>query len=216
MTFLDFVWRAIVALVLGVVVGIERNTRVKEAGIRTHGIVSLAACVFMMISQFAIEGVAFDGSRIASQIIPGIGFLGVGIIYNRRGTMQGLTTAAGVWATAAIGMCCGSSNIWFVLLAVVVTVIIVIFQLIFHKPIKFLSHKTETNIKVKFIKDKGYFTDNLKKHGKIVGYSIKKENEEVMCSCTISILGAKEVDSIVDKIYEESESIKSVEVVNLS
>ena len=117
MEFIEYLWRIGVALLLGAIIGLERNKRVKGAGIRTHGIVSVGACLFMLISQYAYEGVGWDASRIASTVVTGVGFLGVGIIYNRSGAMQGLTTAAGVWTTAAIGMCCGSSNITFVLVA---------------------------------------------------------------------------------------------------
>ena len=105
------VWHFIVrvlAVVCGFVIGLERKSRSKEAGIRTHAIVCLAACLFMILSKYLAQplfsdlkegSIAADATRIASQVVTGIGFLGAGIIMYRRDVMHGLTTAAGVWAT---------------------------------------------------------------------------------------------------------------------
>lgn len=104
-----FIVRMLVAVICGFVIGLERKSRSKEAGIRTHAIVCLAACLFMILSKYLAEplfsdisGSKFtgDATRIASQVVTGIGFLGAGIIMYRRDVMHGLTTAAGVWATA--------------------------------------------------------------------------------------------------------------------
>lgn len=137
-----FIVRMLVAVICGFVIGLERKSRSKEAGIRTHAIVCLAACLFMILSKYLAEplfsdisGSKFtgDATRIASQVVTGIGFLGAGIIMYRRDVMHGLTTAAGVWATAAIGMAIGSG---FVVTGVCATVIIVLIQLVLHIPIK--------------------------------------------------------------------------------
>ena len=135
-----FVIRLVVSILCGVIIGIERKTRSKEAGIRTHAIVCMAACLFMIISkymttaQFNENGVASgDPTRIASTVVTGIGFLGAGIIMYRRDVMYGLTTAAGVWATAAIGMAIGAG---FIVIGVIATVLILILQIFFHLPIK--------------------------------------------------------------------------------
>lgn len=137
-----FIVRMLIAIVCGLAIGIERKSRSKEAGIRTHAIVSLASCLFMILSKYLtaplfsdITGSVFDGdaTRIASQVVTGIGFLGAGIIMYRRDVMHGLTTAAGVWATAAIGMAIGGG---FVVTGVCATAMILLLQLIFHLPIK--------------------------------------------------------------------------------
>ncbi len=97
-----------IAGVLGFLIGLERKFRSKEAGIRTHTIVCLASALFMGISKYAFgDGDDFDPARVAAQIIPGIGFLGAGMIVYKKNVVHGLTTAAGVWATAGVGMACG-------------------------------------------------------------------------------------------------------------
>ncbi len=112
------------ALVLATCIGVEREARGKSAGIRTQAIVGTTAALLMQVSKYGfmdvlvIDHVALDPSRVAAQIVSGIGFLGAGIILTRSGAVHGLTTAATVWETAAIGMAAGA-GLW--LLAVVVT-----------------------------------------------------------------------------------------------
>ena len=216
---LEYVGRICLALILGGLVGLERNRRVKEAGIRTHGIVCAAACTFMLLSQFAFDITKtpdFDAARIASQTVMGIAFLGAGIIYSRSGAMQGLTTAAGIWATVAIGMCCGAGNSWFMLVGVCVALVIVAFQFLFHKPLKFLAHKVEKIVRVKFLKEEGFTVDNLKKYGKVIGYSTKREGQYIVCSCNISLFNLEASSEEIDKIFAESDKIMSVEFIQLA
>ena len=102
-----FFVRLILAAVCGGIIGYERTNRGKGAGIRTHSIVSLASCLMMLVSKygFADMDVLGDGSRIAAQVVSGVGFLGAGMIYfNGRHSVKGLTTAAGIWATSGIGL----------------------------------------------------------------------------------------------------------------
>lgn len=101
------------ALVLSTLIGWERGSRQKSAGLRTHALVGIASALMMQISQFGFssvlgtQDVSFDPSRVASQIIAGIGFIGGGLIFVRRDAVRGLTTAATVWLTCAVGMACG-------------------------------------------------------------------------------------------------------------
>ena len=112
-TELEFFFRILIAGICGGLIGYERNNRLKEAGIRTHLIVALAAALIMVVSKYGfsdvttLKGVALDPSRIAAQIVTGVGFLGAGMIFVRNQTISGLTTAAGLWATAAIGLAAG-------------------------------------------------------------------------------------------------------------
>ena len=105
----EFVYfiRVLVGGFLGLCIGIERGKRQKEAGMGTHFIVAIAATLLTCISLWFKKdaGDMGDGARVAAQIVSGIGFLGAGMIFFRRESMRGLTTAAGIWATAAIGMC---------------------------------------------------------------------------------------------------------------
>jgi putative Mg2+ transporter-C (MgtC) family protein len=108
--------RLVLAAALGGAIGLERELRDHEAGFRTHLLVSLGACVFTLVSAYAWtdwtfstpEGVVFDPTRIAAQIVTGIGFLGAGAIIVRGISVRGLTTAATLWVVAAIGMAAGT------------------------------------------------------------------------------------------------------------
>jgi putative Mg2+ transporter-C (MgtC) family protein len=110
---LDIIWRLGLALLLSSAIGIEREVSQKAAGLRTYTLVGLGSAVFMLVSAYGfndvlnVAHVSLDPSRVAAQIVTGIGFIGGGIIFVRRDTVRGLTTAAGVWLTAAVGMACG-------------------------------------------------------------------------------------------------------------
>ena len=97
--------RVIVASVLGYMIGYERKNRDKSAGMRTHAIVALGAALMMVVSKYGFYDVEkVDSSRVAAQIVSGVGFLGAGVIFVRNNTVSGLTTAAGLWTTAGVGM----------------------------------------------------------------------------------------------------------------
>jgi putative Mg2+ transporter-C (MgtC) family protein len=106
---LDLLLRLTVGLALAAVVGWERELQQMPAGFRTHALVGLGAALFTVISGFAFTGVAADPTRIAAQIVTGIGFLGGGVILHHGGTVRGLTTAASLWTVAAIGMAAGAA-----------------------------------------------------------------------------------------------------------
>ena len=112
----EFILRIFVASLLGGIIGLEREYRAKEAGFRTHFLVALGSAVFMIVSAYGFGEVTMDGmtsrwdvSRVAAQVVSGIGFIGAGtIIFRKQENMvSGLTTAAGLWVTAAIGLACG-------------------------------------------------------------------------------------------------------------
>ncbi len=112
-----------IALVLSSVIGLEREIRHKSAGLRTHAIVGFASALVMLVSKYGFtdvlgDHVTLDPSRVAAQIVSGIGFIGGGLIFVRRDAVRGLTTAAVVWLAAAVGMAAGA-GLW--LLAVLVT-----------------------------------------------------------------------------------------------
>ena len=106
--FWDFAWRLLLAGVLGAVIGLDREYRAKEAGFRTHFLVALGSALFMIVSQYGFSGVLagadvkLDPSRVAAQVVSGIGFLGAGTIIFQKQVVRGLTTAAGLWATAGM------------------------------------------------------------------------------------------------------------------
>ncbi len=96
------------AMLLGGAIGIEREYRAKEAGFRTHFLVALGSALFCVVSQFGFGFDLKDSSRVAAQVVSGIGFLGAGTIIFQKNVVRGLTTAAGLWVTAAIGLACGT------------------------------------------------------------------------------------------------------------
>jgi putative Mg2+ transporter-C (MgtC) family protein len=114
----DALLRLLIAAALGGVIGFERELRDHEAGFRTHLLVALGACVFTLVSAYAWtdwtfstpDGIVFDPTRIAAQIVTGIGFLGAGAIIVRGISVRGLTTAATLWVCAAIGMAAGTGD----------------------------------------------------------------------------------------------------------
>ena len=103
----NFILRLFIAGILGGLIGFEREVRAKEAGLRTHFIVALGSALFMIISQYAFSG-RFDASRVAAQVVSGIGFIGAGVIIFQKNVVRGVTTTAGLWVAAAIGLACGS------------------------------------------------------------------------------------------------------------
>ena len=104
---LEVTLRLFVALLLGGIVGIEREFRSKDAGFRTHFLVALGSALFV-VSQYGFGIDLKDSSRVAAQVVSGIGFLGAGTIIFQKNMVRGLTTAAGLWVTAAIGLACGT------------------------------------------------------------------------------------------------------------
>lgn len=148
---LELLLRLFVALFCGAIIGHERKNRGKGAGTKTHSIVSIAACLLMILSQYGISdflrhyngtgvNINLDPFRIAAQIVPGIGFLGAGMIFVQKKVITGLTTAAGIWATAGIGMAIGA-GMYFI--SISATLIIVVVQILFHKDFNFFSHLSD-------------------------------------------------------------------------
>lgn len=125
----DFVWRLVLAAIFGTIVGLDREYREKEAGFRTHFLVSLGSALMMIVSQYGFseilthDGVSLDPSRIAAQVVSGIGFIGAGTIIFNHQIVRGLTTAASLWATAGIGLTAGAGMSWLALAATILTLV---------------------------------------------------------------------------------------------
>ena len=125
----DFVWRLVLAALFGTIIGLDREYREKEAGFRTHFLVSLGSALMMIVSQYGFseilthDGVSLDPSRIAAQVVSGIGFIGAGTIIFNHQIVRGLTTAASLWATAGIGLAAGAGMSWLALAATILTLV---------------------------------------------------------------------------------------------
>ena len=125
--------RLLLAGFLGGLIGLEREMRAKGAGIRTHFIVALGSALFMIISMYAFEGTdKFDSSRVAAGVVSGIGFIGGGVIIFQRNVIRGITTAAGMWVAAAIGLACGAAMYPLAAAATLITLLVLELLHFFH------------------------------------------------------------------------------------
>ena len=134
---LEFLIRLLLSAALGALVGLERSKRQKEAGVRTHCIIACTSALFMILSKYAfmdlvdISGIrGADPARIAAQVVSGISFLGAGVIFKNGNSIRGLTTAAGMWGTAAVGMAIGAGMYW---VGLIEAAILVTIQIILHR-----------------------------------------------------------------------------------
>jgi len=159
----ELLLRLVVAAVCGWLVGVERSRRFKDAGVRTHCMVACSAALLMIVSKYGFadletaEGVFFagvrgaDSSRIASQIVTGVGFLGAGVIYrDRKFTTRGLTTAAGIWAVCGIGMAIGSG---LYVIGVFATAFIICLQYLTHRFNIGADRYSDAGLEVTFSRD---------------------------------------------------------------
>lgn len=135
---LEFLIRLLLSAGLGALVGLERSKRQKEAGVRTHCIIACTSALFMILSKYAFVDTAIgadglrgaDPARIAAQVVSGISFLGAGVIFKNGNSIRGLTTAAGMWGTSAIGMAVGAGMYW---LGLIEAAVLVAIQIILHR-----------------------------------------------------------------------------------
>ena len=174
----------LLSILLGFAIGFERKLRFKEAGIRTHTIVCFGAALMMVVSKYAF-GAEADTARVAAQIVSGVGFLGAGMIVYRQHEVKGLTTAAGVWATAGVGMACGGG---LYLVAIGATVLLILAQCIFHLRCRVFRSKKYYSVKIEF----SYTEEENLKIKEIFGTDrfnhlvIKREDGRVRYSATLT------------------------------
>lgn len=194
--------------ILGFCIGLERKLRYKEAGIRTHTIVCIGSALMMAISKYSFGGEA-DAARVAAQIVSGVGFLGAGMIVYQRHEIHGLTTAAGVWATAGIGMACGA-RLYFV--AACATVLIIGVQCLLHLNVRLFQSKKYYSININFYK-RDNANEKIKEIFSVSRFNhlvMKRSGDEVIISATL--FTDKEFSSQkLSEILDENKFIISVE-----
>ena len=135
----EHIVRLIIAAVCGILIGYERKSHAKAAGVRTHAVVACASALMMILSKYAYVDVIemglygnlvkIDPSRIASGVVSGVGFLGAGLIFVNKQTVTGLTTAAGIWATSGIGMAIGAG---LYVIGVSSAILLLLLQIVLH------------------------------------------------------------------------------------
>lgn len=200
--------RLLVATALGALIGFEREYHAKEAGVRTHLLVALGACLFMILSIYGFDfmldrdHVSFDPSRIASQVVTGIGFIGAGTIILQKQMVRGLTTAAGLWVTAAIGLACGAG---MYVIAIVTAVIVLVSLGLINVFLPYVSQK-ERNVTF-LAEDYDVMTevlDNLREEKiTVLNYEMHKDAEENNGKMLVTI-------EIRTKRYDTVQAIKSI------
>lgn len=156
-----YVFRMIIAGMCGVLIGLERKNRSKEAGVRTHCVVACASALMMIISKYGFADMAIgadgvrgaDGARIAAQVVSGIGFLGAGMIFVHKNTVTGLTTAAGIWATSGVGLAIGAG---MYIVGIAASVIVILAQILLHKNFRWLKNSKSKKLIIKGVSIEGY------------------------------------------------------------
>ena len=121
----DVIWRLLLSAALGAVIGLEREYRRKPAGLRTNILIAIGSALFTILS-LSMTGATGDPSRVAGQIVTGIGFLGGGAILRNRDTVHGMTTAATIWVNAAIGVACGTGQYALAATATTLTLVVLV------------------------------------------------------------------------------------------
>ena len=208
----DYLIRIVVACLCGGLVGLERTKRLKEAGIRTHIIVALGATLIMVVSKYGFSDViGVDASRIASNVITGISFLGAGVIFVRGGSVKGLTTAAGIWATAAIGLALGAG---MYTVGVLCTALMILLQISLHK---FLPGDMQSSKELLLVISKDYHTvmprirERLTEMRVLIGgvEMEKLDNGDVRVSMEVRLHKDNLSDELLD-LADEFPEIKSI------
>lgn len=210
--------RMVIAGICGSVIGLERSRRQKDAGIRTHMIVALGAALAMLVSKYGFfdllqyEGLRADASRIASNVITGVGFLGAGVIFVRDVSIKGLTTAAGIWATASVGLAIGAG---MYTVGIGATLLMVIFQLLFHRFFRSLENTAnEFTVIIKDNPDAVKRFRNMLEEQKIIVEKCKmtrNSDSTVTLDITIKKARTTSMDEIM-LISESNEDVISVEI----
>lgn len=214
----NYILRMLIACLCGIFIGFERSRRQKDAGIRTHMIVALGAALAMIVSKYGFfdllkyEGLRADASRIASNVITGVGFLGTGIIFVRDVSIKGLTTAAGIWTTASVGLAIGAG---MYTVGIGATLVMIVFQLVFHKFFRRLENTVneftvvirDTNDAVK------HFRSTLEENHVFIEKCTMTRNPDstVILDITIKKARTTSMNDIL-LIAEKDEDVLSVEI----
>ena len=227
----EFIIRLFMALVLGFALGLERELTNKYAGLRTHILVTLGACIFTIISIYGFPTFAQgdnvilhqatgirDTSRVAAQIVTGIGFIGAGTVLRNGPMVFGLTTAATLWIAASIGMACGSGMYGVATLATFASVLVLTLIRVFERKVLNCSSKNIRRLKVTLfcqqeevdsIKD--FMTDNFKSVEALKIQKLFENPEKIKISMTVEIVSKKPIQSL----YKKVEKLKGVDSISI-
>ena len=212
----EYLLRLLVAGLLGAAVGLEREYRAKEAGYRTHFLVCLGSALMMIVSKYGfddhlVEGtIRLDPSRIAAQVVTGIGFIGAGTIIFQKQIVRGLTTAAGIWATAGIGLAVGA-GMYF--MSITCTILVLIGLEVFRRIFKGIGARSvlvEFTVSDKAILNKlaDYFsTDNYR----VISYEMSETPKGYTVTEVIKL--KKDIDE--GELFKQLQGFKDITVHRL-
>lgn len=217
----EYLLRVLLAGVCGALIGYERKSRLKEAGIRTHFVVAVGAALMIIISKYGFqdqagwEGVGLDPSRVAAQVVSGVGFLGAGMIFMQKQTVKGLTTAAGVWTTAGIGMAAGAGMYE---VGIGVTILVLAAQSLFHRKYKWLASPRTEMLNMRITNEPTAISVILQLLGEkgvsVQGYHVEQEgdNDSILnVELTVRFAGQFQLEELIPVIQQYS-FIKSVDI----
>lgn len=216
---MEFFLRLVVASVCGALIGLEREKRLKNAGIRTHIIVAISSALMMVVSKYGFfdvlefDSISVDASRIAAGVVTAIGFLGAGVIYVRKENTIGLTTAAGLWATVGIGIALGAG---MYMLGIASTILILLIQFILHSHFFKLSIQISASVKIT-IGQNGMDFDDVRDFFKENNISIKNaqlskdENGRVVFSAYVTFPKKSELRDVFT-LLENAGFVETIEV----
>ena len=201
--FSEFILRLVLAAILGGLVGYERESHSKEAGFRTHILVALGSALIMMVSQYGFfeviqTDIKVDPSRIAAQVVSGVGFLGAGVIFKENGSIKGLSTAAGLWCVAALGLSIGCGLYTLAILATIL--ILIVFEILSRISKKFYNLYIELQIKSKLTSFEDLKNKLIKSNTKILSYKFLKTDTGNIINLKIKTKNSSELHTILNAI----------------
>ena len=213
-----YLLRLLVAAFCGMLIGYERDSKLKMAGIRTHSIVALAAALMMVISKYGFQdvldlGMNLDPSRVGAAVVTAVSFLGAGVIFTRNQNVKGLTTAAGLWATVGVGLAIGAG---MYVIGITAAVMIILLQFLSHRNVPFAKSASveEIVVKVSSEQDLEQFMERVfhSKRIEIVSVRIARaENHYLLIKLAVSFPKDYKIENLLRLMQEESE-IQSIDV----
>lgn len=223
---LSIVIRVLSSLLLGFAIGLEREMTNKYAGLRTNILVCLGACIFTIISIYGFPEVSVSGNelgtrdtaRVAAQVVTGIGFIGGGTVLRHGATVLGLTTAATLWISAAIGMACGAGMYGLALTATVLSILVLISVRLFEKNVLISSTKNTKRLKMSIsclnensnaIYD--YIIENSKHLREISRKLTKQDDNRTKIVVILDFVGRHPIKDLY-KAYQKLEGIESISI----
>jgi len=225
--YIEFLIRLVIAVFCGAIIGYERERKSKDAGIRTHVIVTVSAALMMIVSKYGFADLVSHGeyivgtngvdpARIAAQVISGVGFIGAGVIFHDKNNTKGITTASGIWAMAGIGISIGAGMYGVGLFA---TLLLLGIHLLEKSVVKKFPGMSVMKVVI-VANNNRKLRQSIQEYIIYRGYSIKKEsvaidNDIITYELTVNTSSGPDVDSI-NSFFEGYDDIKSMSVTVIS